>query len=66
MTRDEARRIVGNQPEQCIKNMAMALSLHSWSNTREDWRRLHAACVVLGRKAPRRALSALRSSGMEV
>lgn len=55
MTRDEARRIVGNQPTYSIRNMARALSLHSWGNTSEDWQRLHAAVVWLGPAAPERA-----------
>ena len=30
---NDARKIVGNQPNWAIKNMHKALSLHSWLNT---------------------------------
>jgi hypothetical protein len=49
MTYAEASRIVGNQPTTCIANMAIALSLHTWSNAQHDWRRLEAAIIVRNR-----------------
>jgi hypothetical protein len=51
MTYEEASRIVGNQPATCVDNMVVALSLHSWSNTAEDWRRLEAAIIVRNRRS---------------
>ena len=36
-----------------LRNMAVALSLHSWNNTAQDWLRLEAALVILRHK-PRR------------
>lgn len=56
----EARKIVGNRPDWELKNMATALSLHSWSNTEEEWKRMRAAVVVLGRKAPKKARELIR------
>jgi hypothetical protein len=55
MTPSEARQIIGNQPEWAVRNMAFALTLHSWNNSPDDWQRLEAAVIVLGRKAPKRA-----------
>ena len=52
MTKDEARRILGNQPAQALRNMATALSLHPWNNTAEDWKRCEAL-RTLGYKAPK-------------
>jgi hypothetical protein len=46
MTFDEATKLVGNQPTTCVANMALALSLHTWSNAQDDWRRLDAAIIV--------------------
>lgn len=61
MTKDEARKIVGNQPTWAVQNMAMALSLMSWQNTPDDWRRMEAAVVSLGAKAPKRAREVLKN-----
>lgn len=47
MTPEEAWAIIGNQPKPAIKNMVMALSLHSHLNTEEDTRRLVAARICL-------------------
>ena len=47
MTIEQARKIVGNQPDWAIKNMIKALSIHSWLNTSEDQERLLAAKIVL-------------------
>ena len=47
MTYDEANKIAGNQPRTCLRNMAQALSLHTWNNAADDWLRLEAALVVL-------------------
>ena len=47
MTLEEARRIVGNQSRKAVANMVYALSLHSWSNTPEEQRRLIAGRVIL-------------------
>lgn len=60
MTKEEAARLVGRQPKTCLKNMALALSLYSWNNTPEEWTRLEAAIVHLGRSAPPRARAVLK------
>jgi hypothetical protein len=36
-----------NPGDPFLRNMAIALSLHSWSNTRQDWLRLEAALVIM-------------------
>jgi hypothetical protein len=36
-----------------LRNMAVALSLHSWNNTPQDWLRLEAALVILHHKPQR-------------
>lgn len=47
MTVSEARKIVGNQPKNCIINMKLALSMHSWHNTPEEKMRLEACKVLI-------------------
>ena len=47
MTVAEAKRIVGNQPMNCIINMKFALSLMPWLNTAEDTKRLEACKVII-------------------
>jgi hypothetical protein len=61
MTRDQAQRIVGNQQGVFVRNMARALAMHSWNNTAAEWERLEAACIVLGKRAPKRSLEILAS-----
>lgn len=41
------------------RNQAIALSLHSWNNSAEDWQRLRDVVVRLGRTAPKSARDAL-------
>jgi hypothetical protein len=54
MTPDEAGRFVSRgQSRQITRNQAVALSLHTWHNTPEDWLRLQA-CLVLLRQRPSR------------
>lgn len=60
MTPEQARRIVGNQSIQCLRNMAIALSIHSILNSAEEWQRMEATCLLLGRKTPMRASAALK------
>jgi hypothetical protein len=36
-----------------LRNMAGALSLHTWNNTVQDWVRLEAVLVILRHKAQR-------------
>ena len=57
----EARKIVGRQSEYALKNMCTALCLPPWHNTADEWLRLEAACVLLGRSAPRSARAALKA-----
>jgi hypothetical protein len=47
MNLEEASRMVGRQPRQCIANMRRALELHTWNNTADDWQRLEACYVFL-------------------
>jgi hypothetical protein len=48
MTLDEAGRFVSRgQPRQITRNQALALSMVTWRNTREDWLRLQACLVIL-------------------
>jgi len=47
MTTEQAWKIVGNQPKWAIKNMVKALSMHSWSNTKEENLRLQAGKICL-------------------
>tara|TARA_R100000697_G_scaffold107767_1_gene122694 strand:- start:353 stop:520 length:168 start_codon:yes stop_codon:yes gene_type:complete len=53
MTKDQAWKIIGNQPKYAIKNMIKALSLHSWLNTEDQKIRLEAAKICLKTKNPR-------------
>jgi hypothetical protein len=52
LTYAEAMKIA-NPGDRFLRNMAVALSLHAWNNTPEDWLRLEAALVILRHK-PRR------------
>lgn len=47
MTTEQARKIVGNQPKNCVINMKLALSMHSWHNTPEENERLEACKVLI-------------------
>jgi hypothetical protein len=54
MTLDQAKSIVGNQPDWALKNMVKALKMMPLLNTAADEERLAAALVVLkSRKAGR-------------
>jgi len=59
MTIEEARLIVGkamwypsNAPDQShrLRNMVLALEMHSWNNTPEETLRLEAAKMILNGK----------------
>jgi uncharacterized protein (DUF2384 family) len=39
-----------NQDDPFLRNMAVALSLHTWRNSAEDWLRLEAAMVILNNR----------------
>jgi hypothetical protein len=52
LTYEEAVKLA-NPGDPFLRNMAVALSLHTWSNTPQDWQRLEAALVIL-RHRPRR------------
>ena len=54
MTRDEALKIIGNQPLWAVRNMAKALSMLPWLNTEADKLRLKAARVFIA--AARKAI----------
>ena len=38
---------LANHRDPFLRNMAIALSLHSWNNSPQDWLRLEAALVIL-------------------
>ena len=44
---------LANPGDPFLRNMAIALSLHSWDNTSQDWQRLEAALVIIHHQ-PRR------------
>ncbi len=44
---------LANPGDPVLRNIAVALSLHSWNNTPQDWLRLEAALVILRHKAQR-------------
>jgi hypothetical protein len=51
LTYAEAVKLVN--PGPFLRNMAVALSLHTWNNTPQDWLRLEAALVIIHHR-PRR------------
>ena len=53
LTFQDIQEAVANPGDPFLRNMAVALSLHSWNNTAQDWLRLEAALVILHHK-PRR------------
>jgi hypothetical protein len=53
LTYDEAIKLA-NPGDPFLRNMAIALSLMTWRNTREDWLRLEAALVILHRRKGRK------------
>jgi hypothetical protein len=52
LTYGEAVRLA-NPGDPFLRNMALALSLHSWNNSPQDWLRLEAALVIIHHKARR-------------
>ena len=44
---------LANPGDQFLRNMAVALSLHTWNNTAQDWLLLEAALVILRHKPGR-------------
>ena len=44
---------LANPGDPFLRNMAVALSLHTWNNTVQDWVRLEAALVIPRHKAQR-------------
>ena len=53
MTKEQAWKIMGNQPKWAIKNMVKALSMLTWLNTDDDKLRLKAAKICLKTNNPR-------------
>jgi hypothetical protein len=47
MTLEQAKRIVGNQPDWALRNMVKALKMLPMMNTAQDKERLAAALIVL-------------------
>jgi hypothetical protein len=44
---------IANPGDPFLRKMAIALSLHSWNNTAQDWLRLEAALVILHQESRR-------------
>jgi hypothetical protein len=44
---------LANPGDPFLRNMAVALSLHAWNNTAQDWLRLEAALVILHHQSRR-------------
>jgi hypothetical protein len=44
---------LANPGDPFLRNMAIALSLHTWNNTPLDWLRLEAALVIIHHKLRR-------------
>jgi hypothetical protein len=61
MTEEEAKQICGAQTTDELRAIAVALSIRPAENTNEDWKRLEAACLLLGRRAPAEAVAALKA-----
>jgi hypothetical protein len=53
LTHAEAVKLA-NPGDPFLRNMAVALSLHTWNNTPQDWLRLEAAPVILHDKTRRK------------
>jgi hypothetical protein len=53
LTYEQAVKLA-NPGDPFLRNMAVALSLHSWNNTPHDWLRLEAALVIIRHKTTRR------------
>ena len=61
MTEEEARQIVGEHTtDDELRVMAAALSIRPAESTDEDWKRLEAACLLLGHLAPPEAVAVLK------
>lgn len=54
MTESDARRLIGNQPVTCVRNMIAALQMCPSLNTPEDWQRLEAAKIWLAARQDKR------------
>jgi len=60
MTKEEARQIVGAQATDELRAIAAQLAIRPVDNTDEDWKRLEAACLLLGELAPSRPRATLK------
>ena len=62
MTEEEARQILGERTtDDELHVMAAALSIRPAKITNEDWKRLKAACLLLGHLAPAEAVRVLKA-----
>ena len=61
MTAEEARQIVGAQATDELRAIAARLAIRPADNTDEDWKRLEAACLLLGELAPSRTRAMLKA-----
>jgi hypothetical protein len=60
MTKEEARKIVGAHATDELHAIATRLVIRPADNTDEDWKRLEAACLLLGELAPSRTRATLK------
>ena len=61
MNEEEARQIVGANATDELRAMAVRLAIRPADNTDEDWKRLEAACLLLGELAPSRTRATLKA-----
>ena len=61
MVEEEARQIVGEHMTDELRVVAAALSIRQSENTDKHWKRLKAACLLLGHFAPPEAVAVLKA-----
>jgi hypothetical protein len=61
MAKVKAKAPTSRRGNRELHAQALALSLHSWHNTREDWLRLEDCVTQLGASAPASAKRAIES-----
>lgn len=61
MAKAKAKPVTSRRGNKELQAQAVALSLHSWNNTVDDWARLEQAVTQLGASAPAAAKRALES-----
>lgn len=61
MAKVKAKPVVNRRGNKELQAQALALSMHSWNNTREEWARLEDCVTRLGASAPAAAKRAIES-----